>query len=280
MSTTGSSARNILISAAIFIALEIAALAILSRSSALANIWINRASHRTMAFVWGGFENVRNVFSLSRQNEELLEQNARLTNELRKYKAAEEMATEASSAANSKSSSFRYIPATIVKLNTNTAHNHIILNKGSEDGVKPDCGIISADGVVGVIEAVGKHYSYGLTLMNTNVSIGGRVKDKDYLAPVVWDGRSTNGAYLKDVPLHHAVTPGDTIVTSGFSTIFPPDVPIGIAGGSTMVDGSVFKVKITLFQDFSSLKYVSIVENLKKDEILALEAKEEGGDEN
>ncbi len=277
--STGSSARNILLSAAIFIAMEIAALAILSKSSSLANIWINRASHRAMAAIWGGFENVRNIFNLSEQNEALLEQNIRLTNELQKYKAAEESVTEASSSAEARSSAFRYIPATIVKINTNTAHNHIILNKGSEDGVKPDCGIISADGVIGIIEAVGKHYSYGLTLMNDNVSIGGRIKGKGYLAPVVWDGRSTNGAYLKDVPLHHAVAPGDTVVTSGFSTIFPPDVPIGIAGESTMVDGSVYEITVTLFQDFSRLRYVSIVENLEKAEIQALEAKEEGKDE-
>lgn len=278
--STGSSVRNILISAAIFVAMEIAALAILSRSSSLANIWINRASHRTMAAVWGSFENVRNIFSLSKQNEALLEQNIRLTGELQKYKDAEKISLEASSSAEVRGSSFRYIPATIVKFSTNTAHNHIILNKGSEDGVKPDCGIISADGVVGVIEAVGRHYSYGLTLMNTNISIGGRIKGKDYLAPVVWDGRTTNGAFVKDMPLHHVVAPGDTVVTSGFSTIFPPDVPIGIAGESTMVDGSVFNIKVTLFQDFSSLKYVSIVENLDKDEIQALEAEKEDGDEN
>lgn len=278
--STGSSARNTLLSAAIFVALEIAALAILSRSSSLANIWINRASHRTMAAVWGGFENVKNVFILPRQNEALLEQNIRLTNELQKYKLAEETATEASSAAEGRNGSFLYIPATIVKLSTNTAHNHIILNKGSEDGVKPDCGIISTEGVIGVVEAVGRHYSYGLTLMNTNISIGGRIKGKDYLAPVVWDGRTTNGAWIKDMPLHHVVAPGDTVVTSGYSSIFPPDIPIGIAGESTMVDGSVFNVKVTLFQDFSSLKYVSIVENLDRDEIQALEALKEDRDEN
>lgn len=273
--STDSSARNILLSAAIFIAMEIAALAILSKSSSLANIWITRASHRTMAAVWGGFENVRNIFNLSEQNEVLLEQNIRLTEELQKYKAAEEAATEVSSSAEAKSSTFRYIPATIVKISTNTAHNHIILNKGSEDGVKPDCGIISADGVIGIIKAVGRHYSYGLTLMNANVSIGGRIKGKGYLAPVVWDGRSTNGAYMKDMPLHHVVAPGDTIVTSGFSTIFPPDVPVGVAGESTMVDGSVYNITVTLFQDFSRLKYVSIVENLEKADIQALEAGEE-----
>lgn len=278
--STGSSIRNVLLSAAIFVALEIAALAILNRSSSLANIWINRASHRTMAALWGGFENLKNIFSLSGQNQALLEQNIRLTNELQKYKLAEEMATESSSATDGRRGPFLYIPATIVKINTNTAHNHIILNKGSEDGVKPDCGIISTEGVIGVIEAVGRHYSYGLTLMNTDISIGGRIKGKDYLAPVVWDGRTTNGAWIKDMPLHHVVAPGDTVVTSGYSSIFPPDVPIGIAGESIMVDGSVFNVKVTLFQDFSSLKYVSIVENLDRDEIQALEDLKEDGYEN
>lgn len=278
--SSGTSIRNILISAATFILLEVAALAILSKSSALANIWVNRASHRTMAALWGSIESVRNTFRLSAENDALLEQNVKISAELDKYKLLDKQAAESNAMPAQVNDAFVYIPATIVKLSKNSAHNYIILNKGSEDGVEPDCGIISNKGVVGIVKAVDKHYSYGLTLMNTNVGIGGRIKGKDYLAPVVWDNRTTNGAILKDLPLHHVVNPGDTVVTSGFSTIFPPDVPIGVTGESIIVDGSVFNTDITLFQDFVSIKYVTVAKNIERDEIEALEAKGEGIDEN
>ena len=59
---------SILVSAAIFILLEVAALAMLDRSSTLQDIWINRASHRVMAALWSSGESVRNYFRLEAAN--------------------------------------------------------------------------------------------------------------------------------------------------------------------------------------------------------------------
>lgn len=264
-----------LITAAIFILLEIAAFALLSRSSTLQNIWINRASHRVMGSLWSGGESIRNHFSLEKQNAILSEENVRLNNELKRYSQIDAQRREEGAAPVDLTAGFKYIPATIVKVSRNTAHNYIILNKGSEDGVVPHSGIITPQGVVGIVDAVDKHYSYGLTLMNNNVSVSSRVGDTGIVGPLVWDGRNSNGAYLKDIPLHYTVQPGDTIYTSGFSIIFPPDIPIGIAGQSKIADGSTQQVGVTLFQDFSALRYVTVVENPARSEIFALESKEE-----
>lgn len=266
------SVKTVFVSAAIFILMEIAALAMLRRSSSLQNIWINRASHRVTAALWSGSENFRNIFSLKDQNEKLAADNAELSRLLHKLKLREDaLAGLGAIDSTSPGGQFKYIPATIVKASRNTAHNYIILDKGSEDGVKPNTAIVSTSGIVGIVKAVDRHFSYGLTLMNNNVSVGARASRTGYLAPVVWDGIHTNGAYLKDVALHHRIEPGDTIVTSGFSTVFPPDFPIGIAGESKIVDGSVYQVNVTLFQDFSTIKYVTVVENTEKEEIAALE---------
>lgn len=270
-----STLGTIFTSAAIFIALEIAALAMLSRSSTLQNIWINRASHRMTAVIWGGGERIRNFFTLEKRMEELAAENAELERQLRIYHLKEHMSEENDSSPLPTDDSFNFIPASIVKISRNTAHNYIVLNKGYADGIKPQSGIISSKGVIGIVSAVDEHYCYGLTLMNTNVSISARVKNTDYLAPVIWDGFHDDGAYLKDLPLHHTIHRGDTIVTSGYSSIFPPDIPIGIAGESTTVDGSVQNVKVTLFQNFSTVKYATIVDNTEKHNISAIEEKGE-----
>jgi len=207
---------------------------------------------------------------------DLADENFRLEQELRAYKSLGFINEEQSNSPFSHDSTFMYIPATIVRISRNTAHNYIILNKGYADGVKPQSGIITNKGVIGVVSAVDENYSYGLTLMNTNVSISARVKNSDYLAPVVWDGVHDNLAYMKDLPLHHEVNKGDTIVTSGFSSIFPPDIPIGIARESIMVDGSLQNIIISLFQEFSTVKYATIVKNLDCEEISAIEEKGEG----
>lgn len=246
----------------------------LSSSSTLQNIWINRASHRVMAFFWGGGEKLRSHFMLEKQNEDLVLENASLRNELARYKALEERMKEAEEAFGYDSGKFRFIPASIVKISRNTTHNYIILNKGYTDGVKTQSGIISPQGVLGIITAVDKHHSYGLSLMNNSISVSVRIGSLGITAPMVWDGKSSNGAHIGDIPPHHDIAPGDTVWTSGHSSIFPPDIPLGVTGKTRLLDGSTQQVDVILFQDFNNARYVTIVENTEKSEIEALEASE------
>ena len=261
--------------AAVFIGLELFSLKLLKDSSTLQDIWINRASHRVLGALWSGGETVRNHFSLEKQNDALREENFRLSEELRTYRLAEEQARESGEIIQLPESRFNYIPATVVKVSRNTSHNYIILNKGSEDGVKPHSGIITSNGVVGIISAVDKHYCYGLTMMNAKVSVSARVGESGIVAPLVWDGRHSNKAYLSDLPLHYTIAQEDTVVTSGFSSIFPPDIPVGVTGLTNMVDGSTNRTEVTLFQDFSALRYVTIVDNPERDEPAGLENTDE-----
>ena len=268
---------TILINAAIFILLEIAAVAMLRSSSTLQDVWINRSSHRVMAALWSGGESLRNHFHLEEQNRLLAEENFRLAEELRAYKAAAGETAEKEAATSGSGNGFRYIPATVVKISRNSAHNYIIVNKGSEDGITPQSGIIADRGIVGIVKSVGKHYSYGLTLMNSNVSVGSRISRLGIVAPLSWDGRRSDTAILRDVAAHYDIEPGDTVCTSGFSTIFPPDVPVGTVRNTRIIDGSTKQAEVGLFQDFRTLRYVTIVENIRRSEIEALEKAEEDG---
>lgn len=273
----GQKTSSFFVCAATFILLEVAALAMLHASSTLQNIWLNRASHRTMAFLWGSGEAVRSQFQLDRLNQDLQAENARLQARLRAYERLGVSEEELDRMAARESAAYRYTPATVVKMSRNRVHNYIILNKGSEDGIRPQSGIISDLGVVGIVEAVDRHYSYGLTLMNPEMSVGTRIGRTDIVAPLSWDGHSTGRAIVRDLPPHYAIEPGDTVRTSGYSTIFPPGIPIGVTGGSHLVDGSTRRVEVQLFQDFSTVRYVTVVENLERTEIMALEAEMEDG---
>lgn len=259
---------NGLISAAIFILMEIAALAMLKSSSSLENIWINRSSRRAQAFLWSGGEKLRNYFTLEKQNEDLARANLELERELSLYRHAE---NDLPSKTYRDSDRFRYTPASIVKMSRNTTHNYVIIDKGSEDGIKPHSGIITDNGVVGFVSAVDKHYSYGLTLLNNNTSVSARIGNSGFTGSLVWDGTSSNKAVLRDIPIHFENTQGDTVRTSGFSGIFPPDIIIGTTEEASLFDGATLRISVTLSQDFSSLKHVTIVECLDREEIENLE---------
>ena len=163
-----------------------------------------------------------------------------------------------------------------MKLSRNKQHNYFILNKGSEDGISAQSGVITGNGIVGIIDAVDKHYSYGLSFMNSGVSISARLGNEGAIGPLVWDGISSDGAILKEIPLQYKFAPGDTVWTSGFSSIFPADIPLGVAGESRIVNGAVNEIKVKLFQSFSALRFVTIAVNNGRDEILFLESLEEG----
>ena len=269
------------ISTVIFILMELAALSMLKHSGSLQDIWISKASHRVMAWVWGGFDSIGRYFSLRNENEKLAEENAMLTEELRRSRDRVQTAME-NGLLNDTTvifSGYEHVPASIVKISRNKQHNFFILNKGYEDGVRPQSGVITPLGIVGIVDAVEKHYSYGLSFMNTGVSVSARLGNEGAVGPLTWDGISMDGAVLKDIPLQYKYAPGDTVWTSGYSSLFPPDIPLGIAGSSRVVNGAVNEIEVDLFQNFSALRYVTVVSNSGREEILYLENLENQNEE-
>lgn len=258
--------------AAIFIILEIAALNMLSHNGAMQNVWFSKGMHAVMGTLWGGTEQIKDYFSLRKVNESLALENHELRTRLAQYEAQEQEADEKMQISDI-AGGFRYIPASIMKISNNTQHNYMIIGKGSEDGVATGSGVITGKGAIGVVDAVSSNYSYAISFKNHEMNISARLGKEGAVGPLSWDGKSRNGAILKEIPHHVEFEPGDTVFTSGYSSIFPPDIPLGTTGKSKIVNGATYEIEVTLFEDFGSTRHVTIVENLGKDEIKKLEKK-------
>ena len=263
-----------IINLAVFILMEIAALLMLSRNSELQKLWLSRISHGFMAKTWGTTQAVGNYFSLKGQNDELALENERLRALVRGYEKAARDADPSSKPVMG-DDGFRYIPSTIIKSSSNTQHNYLILDKGSEDGVVENSGVITSKGVVGIVDAVSRHYSFAISFLNKEANISARLDTSGAVGPLAWDGISTSGAILKEIPLQFKYSPGDTVYTSGYSAIFPPDIPLGIAGEAKVINGATNEISVRLFQDHSALKYVTIIENTRLSEIEEIEKQRE-----
>lgn len=258
---------------AVFVILEVAAVLMLSNNSQIQRLWIARISHGFMASTWGATQSVSNYFSLKKQNDALALENDRLLRLMRRYESV--LSAKDSLMRPQKDDGFNYIPATIIKSSTNSQHNYLIIDKGSDDGVIRNSGIITSQGVIGIIDAVSAHYSYAISFLNTELFISARLGNSGAVGPLAWDGISSDGAILKEIPLQFRFAPGDTVYTSGYSTIFPPDIPIGVAGESKIINGATNEIRVKLFQDHKALKYVTIVSNTRSEEIEAIEKQEE-----
>jgi len=263
-----TSILTIVIDAAIFIGLEIAALSMLSHNGDLQNIWIARGLHGVNAGLWGSKENVGRYFHLKRENDELALDNYLLRQELRKYRSEEE---ESEFGYIETIRNFNYIHASIVKHSTNKQHNYIIVDRGADDGVMNGSGVVTAKGVVGIVKSLSRHYAYVMAFNNKDMVISARIGREGAVGPLKWDGISTTGAVLSEIPHNTPFEAGDTVYTSGFSALFPADIPLGIVGSSKIVNGAAYEIKVALFEDLSRVRYVTVVNNLDREELNELE---------
>ena len=263
--------RNVLprlFSAAIFILLEVAALQLLARNAELQRIWIARAAHGVMGTVWGSTQKVANYFKLRRINEDLAKENFELREELQAYRSeAHARRTDSLGVARGRVKGFDYIPAEVIKISRNKQHNYMILNKGYEDGIQEKSGIITRNGVVGIIDAVSAHHAYAFSFQNSDISISGRLGEEGATGLLVWDGIHSDGAILQEIPLQFKYEVGDTVYTSGHSLVFPPDIPLGIAGDAKVINGATNEIRVDLFQDFTAIRYVTVVHNTAFEEV-------------
>jgi rod shape-determining protein MreC len=261
-----------LINAAIFIILEVAALNMLRNNSPLQDTWFAKGAHTVMGTIFGWNLDIKEYFTLRKRNDQLALENFELAARLAELEDFIADSTHQSLLpSDGIVNGYRYIPATIEKISNNSQHNYIIIGKGSEHGVTKGSGIITRKGAIGVIDAVSEHFSFARSFKNHGMSISARLGREGSSGQLRWDGLNSNGALLSEIPHHITVTPGDTVYTSGFSSIFPSDIPLGIAKDSRIVNGSTYEIKVTMFEDFTALKYVTIVQNQEKDEIKELE---------
>ena len=264
----GSNPITTIITVAVFLCLETASLAILRSNNVLQRSWFGEIGQGTMKLLWGGGEQVRDYFRLRSCNDSLASENLRLIQENARLNDIIDR-TDVSGVAQSTDSRFSYKGAYIRKMSRNRQHNYIILDKGAEDGVIEGSGIITGQGIVGIVEAVSDHYCYAISLLNRDMNVSARLRKDGPVGPLSWNGR--RNAELQEIPHHLMTELGDTVYSSGYSTIFPKDIPIGVTVASRLKDGATWNLEVKMFEDFSRLKYVTIVTNLDAAEIVKLE---------
>ena len=228
-----------------------------------------------MGSVWGCTQKIKDYFYLSGANDSLaLENHALRVRIAQLEEALEESDLDVPVSAGNKTRHYSYIPANIMKISNNKQHNYIIIGKGAAEGVTEGAGVVTGKGAVGIIDAVSEHFSYARSFKNHEMSISARLGRNGAVGPLSWNGKSSAGAILKEIPHHVEFHEGDTVYTSGYSSIFPADIPLGTAGKAKIVNGATYEIEVTLFEDFAALRHVTIVENLGRDEMKKLEAEQ------
>ena len=164
--------------------------------------------------------------------------------------------------------------ANILKNSYQNQRNFLILDIGSENGVHPEMGVISNNGIVGVVHSVTKNYSNVISILNQDLKINVRTNKNPAFGSLVWSGKNPLEFKIEDIVSNASLAKGDTIITGGMSSYFPLGIPIGKISKLEKIKGSgYYSANATLFNDPSQIYYAYILENLDSQELKSLQKK-------
>ncbi|WP_321333254.1 rod shape-determining protein MreC [uncultured Bacteroides sp.] len=169
---------------------------------------------------------------------------------------------------------YHLLKANVIKNSLNLTDNYITLDKGFSDGIRSEMGVVGPNGIVGIVYLTSPKYSIVISALNSKSSISCKIKGSNYFGYLKWEHGDSRYAYLKDLPRHAEFNLGDTIITSGYSTVFPEGIMVGTVDDmSDSNDGLSYLLKIKLATDFGRISNVRVIEDIGNKEQKELEKK-------
>ena len=263
----------------LFIILEALAIHYYANSTSYTKVKLVTASNYVVGGLYAQLSGVHSFFNLRRENRRLVEELAQLHNELDALRPDTTRSVSVPLSARDSAllldpaggRRYEYYEARVVNNTFTRQENYITLNKGALDGMQPNMAVISGDGIVGYILSCSDHYSVCMSVLNREFNTSGRIKGEDYFGSIYWDGVSYEYVTLTEIPKYAPIEKGDTILTTDYSSIFPPDVMIGTVESFELQNATYYEVKVKLHTNMARVNYVLAVKYLDAEEREALE---------
>lgn len=262
----------------IFILLEVISLVMLFRFNHYqGSVWFTQAN-AVSATVNGIYTDIIAFVNLGNVNQRLTEQNTTLQLQLAQLREQLADATTQPGINDQHNLStikdYKIFKAKVISSSIMKNDNYIVINQGSNDGIRQNMGVIGGGGIVGIVYATSPHYSLVLPLINEKSSINCRVRGTEYFGTLEWTGGNILMANLNGIKSYAQIKKGAVIETSGYSSIFPPGLFVGkVVGIADAPDGITMQLKVNLGTNFGNLRDVNIFQNMHKAEIDTLKSR-------
>lgn len=229
-------------------------------------------------FLSGGLyswsSNIDSYFHLKENNVRLLDENKRLRKELSGFSGIKNDSVFVDTT--HFKSSYTFYSAEVIANRYTNLDNFILINKGKNDSISAELGVITSEGIVGVVENTSAHYSRVISILNTNLDINAQLKNSDHFGTLHWKGENPNLMQLSDVPRLAKIKKGDTIITNGRSLIFPKGIPVGTVKDFQLDnEQNYYEITVKLFNDMTNIGYVYVIKNNDLAEIKSLQPSDE-----
>ncbi len=270
---------------ALFVVLEVVSLVLLFRFNNYQGSVYFSASNSLVAQINGAYSATESFVKLQEVNRDLTAQNIALQRETEQLRQALTTATKEPTQTEKLMREhlvgYQMTPATVVSNSAERTNNYLVIDRGDQDGIRPEMGVVGGGGVVGIVYLTGPHHSLVIPVTNRKSSISCRVRGQNYFGYLQWDGSSMLSAYVDDVPRYAKVKVGQAVETSGYSAVFPPGIFVGrVRKISNSADGQSYRLDVTLGTDFANLRDVLVVTTPYKAEIDTLQVHAQQMDDN
>lgn len=257
----------------LFIFLEIISFYLIFTHNAYQKSVYLNSSNYVVGKLYETTSEINAYFGLKSDNEKLLEANGNLKNEILAlenhiFELTKDSIKVPISVISHNSMENEYIVSRVIKNSIHLNNNYITVNKGIKDSVSVGMAAISESGVVGEVIAASKNFAIIQPLLNTNSNYSCKLKNSNVFGPFHWDGKDSKYVLMNDFPSYEAVNIGDTVVTSGYSDVFPADILIGTVKDIKLdAQANNYDLLIELSTNFNTLKNVLIVKKDYQDEL-------------
>ena len=215
-------------------------------------------------------QGIVNYFSLKKINQQL-----RLENEILKVLELAYQNNKVDKTAILESFGFEITGARVIRNSYDKARNYIIIDKGQANGIKTDTGVISSDGIIGIVNQTTENFSSILSLLHRDLKVNVSFKKNGAYGSMSWRSNHPKKMKLDDISTLNPVSIGDTIVTGGMSDYFPYGIPLGTV---TKIERPKFEgyydIDIELFSNLTQKDFVYIIKNKNLDQIEKLNPNE------
>jgi rod shape-determining protein MreC len=252
----------------VFIFLEVLAVMLLSNHNSYQHSVLVNFNREISGRIFAMSEGGREYLHLKKNNEVLVRENAELRNRLEQLNAP----CPDSILIDSTLHPYTYIPARIVQSTFHKQFNYLTVNMGSKQGIAADMAVISEEGIVGIVLASSSNFSTVIPVINRNFRLSAKTKKENFTGILQWEGNDHRHASLNEIPYHARPEPGDTIITSGYSAIFPEGLFVGTIKNIELEDGNFYQINVELGTDYQRLFHVNIISNYLQEEQLELES--------
>ncbi|GAA4389800.1 rod shape-determining protein MreC [Hymenobacter koreensis] len=263
----------------VFVLLEIVSLVLLIRNSAYQRAAFFNSSNAYAGRVLEVRTQIYDYFRLVDVNQALVAENAQLRQQLYRSELSGRVVDSltvpgdttgaqlrpdtlmlALQAIPSRPTEYPLIPARVINQTLRRVDNYLTLNVGIKQGVQPGMGVLTAAGVVGRVRQVSEHYATVTSLLHSKTTVSAKIQRDGTFGTIRWLGDDPTRASLDYIPRQNTLVRGDTVVTSGYNTIFPAGVMIGtVERFSKEPDKNFWTVQVKLAADFSKLTYVYVI---------------------